>query len=540
MNFQITIDRLILKLTIPILLLFIFPILLHAASFAVNSTADKVDVNIGDGLCADDSGNCTLRAAIQETNALNGADTINLPAGIYILSIDGVDEDAAAKGDLDITDDLTIEGNSNVDTIVDANQIDRVLSIFGTITVNISGVKVKNGSGNRTYSGGGISNQNGKVYLTNCTISNNDDVWAGGIGNGDEGEMVLLDCIVSDNFSISTGGIENYGKMKLSNCSIVNNVAGDGNGGIDNRGTMTLINSTVSNNSTSSAGGGISNLDTMALINSTVSGNKCYRIQGGGINNEGEIILTNSTVSDNEGGGLRNNSQVKLINSIVASNTDGDCVGQSISLGHNLDSDGSCNLTEPSDLPNTDPLLGEFTDDGTPGRGHFPLLKGSPAIDKGNDDACPPTDQLGNPRVDGDGDGTINCDIGAVEFQDVVLINELVTFEPDPSTYRFNPDSTDCQAGAVGKFSFDAKLTNISEKELSNLNVEVNELTNNNLLLTDDGLIGEGGRFEVPNSDDYADGYLSADEYVDVPFTVCLKIKKPFRFYVNVVGDAAD
>jgi hypothetical protein len=81
------------------------------------------------------------------------------------------------------------------------------------------------------------------------------------------------------------------------------------------------------------------------------------------------------------------------------------------------------------------------------------------------------------------------------------LINDLVTFEPDPSTYEFISDTEGCQAGAVGKFTFDAKLTNISQKTLSNLFIEVDELTNNNLLLTSNGLVGEGARFPITRID---------------------------------------
>lgn len=58
----------------------------HAATFTVNSTADAVDAALGDGVCATAGGQCTLRAAIQEANALAGADTITLPAGTYILT----------------------------------------------------------------------------------------------------------------------------------------------------------------------------------------------------------------------------------------------------------------------------------------------------------------------------------------------------------------------------------------------------------------------------------------------------------------------
>ena len=49
----------------------------------------------------------------------------------------------------------------------------------------------------------------------------------------------------------------------------------------------------------------------------------------------------------------------------------------------------------------------------------------------------------------------------------------------------------------MGKFTFDATLSNISEKELSNLHVEVDELTNDNLILTGEGLKGEGDIFKI-------------------------------------------
>ena len=51
----------------------------HAATYTVNNTGDAVDVNPGDGVCETAPGNgiCTLRAAIQETNALAPqADTV--------------------------------------------------------------------------------------------------------------------------------------------------------------------------------------------------------------------------------------------------------------------------------------------------------------------------------------------------------------------------------------------------------------------------------------------------------------------------------
>ena len=61
-------------------------------TFTVNSTADTVDVNNGDGICADSQGRCTLRAAITEANWDKGNNTIDFnlpgaaPATIQLLS----------------------------------------------------------------------------------------------------------------------------------------------------------------------------------------------------------------------------------------------------------------------------------------------------------------------------------------------------------------------------------------------------------------------------------------------------------------------
>gem|GEM_PF-4575010 len=48
-----------------------------AATFVVNTLMDTPDILPGDGLCSDASGNCSLRAAITEANALAGTDQIH-------------------------------------------------------------------------------------------------------------------------------------------------------------------------------------------------------------------------------------------------------------------------------------------------------------------------------------------------------------------------------------------------------------------------------------------------------------------------------
>ena len=120
----------------------------HAATFIVTSNADAVDAKPGDGVCATAAATpaCTLRAAIQETNALAGADTINVPSGTYFLTIQGANEDAAAAGDLDVTGELTINGTGTNAPVIGGGGIDRVFDVLGNATVTLSRLTIQNGS----------------------------------------------------------------------------------------------------------------------------------------------------------------------------------------------------------------------------------------------------------------------------------------------------------------------------------------------------------------------------------------------------------
>jgi hypothetical protein len=177
-----------------------------------------------------------------------------------------------------------------------------------------------------------------------------------------------------------------------------------------------------------------------------------------------------------------------------------------------------------------------LVDDGTPGHAHLRLLAASRAINAGNNQICVEdprlaTDQLGNPRVG-------ICDIGAIEFQEeILLVNDLVSFDPLGSTFRFTPDPTGCPEGFVGNFRFEVRLTNTSARLLSDLFVEVTTLTNGNLLQTaDGGPGGVGARLTIPLDDGFTDGVLSPQEFVDVPFIICLQERRRFQFLVDVFG----
>jgi len=118
----------------------------EATPFTVNSTVDAVDANIGDGLCETTTpGECTLRAAVQESNALEGVNTITVPAESYTLSIVGVGENAAATGDLNVSGSLAITGASASTTIIDANSLDRAFHVLPGATLDLSNMTIWNG-----------------------------------------------------------------------------------------------------------------------------------------------------------------------------------------------------------------------------------------------------------------------------------------------------------------------------------------------------------------------------------------------------------
>lgn len=341
----------------------------QAQNFTVNSTSDAVDVTPGNGICADTSGNCTLRAAIQEANLLAGADTITLPAGLFQLTLTGPGEEAAATGDLDINSDLTITGAGATSTIIDGGGIDRALDIApngAPVSVTINSLAIQNGTASGAP-GGAIRVNLGTVVLNDCRLNSNDSD-----ANG--------------------GAINNAGNLTLNRCTLSANTASGDGGGLYNAATLALNNTTLSGNSATSLGGGLYNATTATALHAT--------------------FALNSATS---GGGLYNAGSATLKSTLFDANTGGNCSGTIGSNGNNLDSGTSCAFGAAGDLSNINPLLGALADNGGPTATHA-LSAGSPAIDAADNTGCPATDQRGVVRpVDGNGDTVAVCDIGAFE-----------------------------------------------------------------------------------------------------------------------------
>ena len=353
---------------------FIFVIIIVSVYHTVNADVFKIptgDVN-------------SFIDAINSSNDNHEDDTIFLESGIYTLTQAFNNSSFALPS---ITSRITINGDSP--TIIERNVNAPQFSIFN---VTAQGDLILNGL---TISGG------------SCTFN-----FGGAINN--EGALIITDSIISGNFCGVGGGISNGGTLTIENCTISgNDASSDAGGGINNGGTLTIINSLVADN-IAAEGGGIINLPwaTLHIFNSTFTGNT-----NTAIDTFGPLTITNSTIFDNPDAGISNNAGnnlVELQNTILAGNRP-DCRGEVTSLGNNIiaDTSGCTTALLPNDLKGN-PGLDKFTDDGTPGNGHFPLLARSRAINAGNNGLCLnnvilAADQIGNPRYG-------ICDIGSIEF----------------------------------------------------------------------------------------------------------------------------
>ena len=268
--------------------------------------------------------------------------------------------------------------------------------------------------------------------------------------------LTLVHSVVSHNSGHgewAVGGVTMRGGT-IRDSTISSNSGGPcGSGGVSMIWGM-LMRSTVSGNSAGDCDGtgGVVAIDSQ-IWNSTISGNFAgsQYSPGGSMQVAGVLSdvssIVGSTITRNLNrarnsdwtgpGGLLAvrlsppafpGNLAAIRDTILAGNRDAngaksDCAGSVTSDGHNIvGSTSGCDFSaRSSDLIGVNPLLGPLANNGGSTRTHLPL-DGSPAIDAwpvagvGTDGDCPRQDQRGGSRpLDGDADGRLACDIGAVE-----------------------------------------------------------------------------------------------------------------------------
>ena len=327
-----------------------------ATTFTVNTTNDTVDANLGNNICADAAGKCSLRAAVMQANAKAGADNIHIPAGTFKLTKLGSGEDAGLTGDLDVQETVTITGAGSDKTIIDGISADRIFDvqpIVGTPIFKVQGVHLTNGS----FLGG-----NG-----------------GGIQDSSIGKLILIDTLFNANFSPSVGGaVMASGPVEISDSVFDNNQALSIAGALAKLGVgdLTVTNSRFEGNIGTSAGGAIyaiGAIDTFEFTDSEFIENSSLS-QGGALTlaYSGPLVIDGSSFVNNSsqiGGGIVSLSTLTTINI-----TDSEFVNNfAISGG----AAAYCVHSEKAKIVNT-----KVTDNtGYSGQSAFMLLGASPTAD---------------------------------------------------------------------------------------------------------------------------------------------------------------
>jgi CSLREA domain-containing protein len=443
----------------------VLAVLPAGSAFAVNTYTVTTFSDPLPGVCV--PGDCSLREAVIAANASAGHDTIRMPAGAYNLIRTG--PGGASQGDLDITDDVTLQktgggpvavvdghGPLTTDRVFEITNADAVfhavsarngiapqegaasdprhgggIRVNATATLQMTGGAITSNTAPNTASlGGGLYNA-GQVILTRVNVQTNktDFGFGGGIFTPAAGLTIVDKSVIRDNTSGFGGGFSGLGTTVVANTMLRGNAAGLGGAGyISGGAAVTVANSTVAGNIVTDRGGAFRVRNaTFHLEGSTVSDNEAD-LDGGGI-----------AVQDDAGAP---STSVVLKNSILAGNTDNDgtvnrpdCYDQTGGLvtssgGNVVGNQNGCSITAvatddigsqaapfPSGLQN-------LAFNGGPLTVSLTFALKPLALARNNAANCEPTDQRGVPRNLGG-----QCDSGAYEeaFCNNVLINRVGT-----------------------------------------------------------------------------------------------------------------
>lgn len=441
-----------------VLMLLMFWVNGHAIEFTVNTTNDSVDADIADGLCLDSNGECSLRAAIMQSNILGSADVVYLPRGnVYELMLNS-DINTQAANDLDIFDSITLsiaDPEIPIETLSDMPAIsagalvaDRVFEIHGGAQVNFKGLFITSGDADNSLSnprqGGAIyvSDQVGEFRISDSIVFLNKAGYGAGIYS--EAEVTWIEKTdVSYNFHDSIG-------LPL---------LGAAGAAIYHKGLfMNIIKSSIHNNSIDSLGFFASAVvlngtdSQVEILNTLIADNGVWpfgddsRVDGIRIN-QGDLRVNNSNIVGNQGFGLvfdDGGDHVSILrNSVLAFNVFDNCgeftgvqdFGGFMNPAYIVSSDLSCSLPTllSGNKEDVDPQLSEL-------EGRFQtildvqyfitqypkigsvLIDAGSRLDVGTSDisACEATDIRGVERpLTG---GFFNyCDVGIYEADDLIF-----------------------------------------------------------------------------------------------------------------------
>jgi len=326
---------------------------------------------------------------------------------------------------------------------------------YNNVATNVELGDPHGGYGGALYVDGAIFRGNGSIIISNSIFDGNQADGQGGVAYvnlySDRRSYFSIDRSTFTNNSV-VGGTLGWG-------GAISGGSTPRNGVIPNPVYITrslFAGNSVDSEESGGDGGAVAfpQVAQVTIANSTfvnneaiVNGPNYSRGRGGAMylsNNDSNPAykLVNLTIANNTagwmGGGVFG-SNGTMTNTIIANNTALDrggngtgrqqCAQQARNGGNNIqypDRSGSNDVYCVPGIAVAQPQLGNLNGDGV-----LPLQAGSPAIDNGSNVACAAApvsgvDQLGQPRpMDGNGDGSAVCDVGAYESGHVSSITNL-------------------------------------------------------------------------------------------------------------------
>jgi CSLREA domain-containing protein len=273
-----------------------------STTFVVTSTVDSPLANPTGTTCVDleSTPACSLRAAVEAANNLDGPVVIDLSSSTYVLT-------NTSLGPLTVENPggTSIEGSGATSTKITVPSGKK----YGVVNLTANGNQV-----------------GGALWLTDLSLSGGDATYGGGLAIEDAGDSAILDHVdVTGNTAEDGGGIA---------C-----------GTHEDGGSLWVTDSTISGNTATKDGGGIDSYWCgIQLTSTTVVSNTAKDADGGGIYEDfGALTATGGNISSNTAGvatatagsgggiynvyGLNTFTDVAVNNDTAESNGSGDSVG---------------------------------------------------------------------------------------------------------------------------------------------------------------------------------------------------------------------
>ena len=312
-----------------------------ASTFRVNKLEDPAP-----GPCT--RSHCTLREAVIAANSHSGADVVLLRSGkSYRLAIAGAGEDAAATGDLDITDSLTIKRAKpralrerrrarkcplpplpckGPLATVDANRIDGVFETHGSLNTVFNGLVIRRGNAGTVGHDGGIDVDDGTARVIGSVVTGNTGTDDGGIGTNKASLIVKRTRVGVNHGNGDVGGIDANGeRLRLIRSLVFFNVGAGAGGGVFVSGEGLISKSELVGNGSDEDGAGLYNINAATtVLSSTFEGNFTDGGSGGAIASAGgtsALTVRNSTIANNgateNGGGIYRSGGIVALNNVT-------------------------------------------------------------------------------------------------------------------------------------------------------------------------------------------------------------------------------